>query len=147
MANKHILSDDEDDVDVHTSSSGKRQRRDDEDSDRASPVPQPVKKAQKHAQDDAMDEDEDSDELEDEEDDAEDEEEARLNLAEIARSMKAGAKVHTPFFIALEHAADVLFYWQRVAESGVIRQVDLQNFMVRFHCSWFSLPRRRTDPR
>ncbi|GAA5878546.1 hypothetical protein JCM3774_000102 [Rhodotorula dairenensis] len=114
MANKHIRSDDEDEFDqAVASSSAKRHRRDDQDDSDVAASPRPHDGA-RNGGDADMDEDyqaasgEEEDELDDEEDDA-DVEQERLNLEEVARSMTNNPK--------------------RVAEAGVIRQVDLQNFM------------------
>ncbi|GAA5986925.1 hypothetical protein JCM10908_000953 [Rhodotorula pacifica] len=122
MANKHIRSDDEDELeDVVASTSAKRQRReeDDEHSDDeqdADASPRARNGAGRRGGDE-MDvdyqaaSDEEADELDEDEDEEEDvdAEQERLNLEEIARSMSGSAR--------------------RIAEAGVIRQVDLQNFM------------------
>ncbi|GAA5952187.1 hypothetical protein JCM8115_003527 [Rhodotorula mucilaginosa] len=119
MANKHIRSDDEDELDrAVASTSAKRQRReDDEQSDAdASPPPRNGGRGRGGAGDGDMDidyqaqSDEEEDELDDDDDD---EEQERRNLEEVERSMANNSR--------------------RVAEAGVIRQVDLLNFMCHAH--------------
>jgi hypothetical protein len=134
---KHDLSDDEgsspDPYDLALASAPKRARVE------SSSAPQPTASTSKSK--DAMQVD--ADESEEEIDDVEDEEEDRRveeGVETMRKSVKKkGVRPRSPLCCATSFSLRGICCAQTVAQSAVIEQVDMQNFMVRPDATWSTI--------
>lgn len=131
MVDKHIRPDTDSDVESGAASPAKRARvngggdgQSDEDANN-SPLPRstPPRDRNAHGGDD---DDSDDDAMSDDDD------EQRQALDDLLQTQRAGPSVRSPGLKTRSVGlTDSQTHTQRIAEAGVIKQVTLQNFMVR----------------